>query len=119
MVTVTSLPGGPCLEWAEDKGALAPELSPAVRACLSLLSRTQMFPPQKGTRASLCHSVSRPSLPLHPEHRDQSGSGRQCLGSSTGKIFNLQCSQLQGLNAKNAKGASAQVMDAQGNSCGS
>lgn len=66
MVTVTSLPGGPCLEWAEDKRALAPELSPAVRACLSLLSRTQMFPQQKGTALPpepLCVILS-PDLPF-------------------------------------------------------
>lgn len=92
MVTVTSLPGGPCLEGAEDKGALALQLSPAVRASLSLLSRTQIFPRQKCTALPpepLHVSASKPTLPLHPEHRDQGGSRRQCLGSSTGKIFNL------------------------------
>lgn len=76
MVTVTSLqrslPGV-----GRGKRSPGPAAQPSIEGLFVTLSRTQMFPQHKGTvlpPKTLHVTVSRPTLPLHPEHRGEGGS---------------------------------------------
>lgn len=80
---------------------MAQQLSLAVRACLPLLSRTQMFPQQKGTALppEPLHVTLSPDLPLSCTLNTEIG-----VGGAEGNALAPAQARFLTLNAHSSKG---------------